>query len=81
VQRRSPSNAEEIGCMPTQVSLAWLLAQDDDIAPIPHRVSRVEENVAADEIQLSLDQLDRLNNITAAAGGHHGEEQMRLIER
>jgi len=77
------SIAEEVGCTPAQVSLAWLLAQGDDIAPIPgtKRVSRVEENVAADDIQLSPDQLDRLDAITPAAGDHHSEEQMRLIER
>ncbi len=65
------------------MSLAWLLAQGDDIAPIPgtKRVSRVEENVGADEIQLSPDQLDRLDKITPAAGDHHNEEQMRMIER
>jgi len=77
------SIAEEVGCTPAQVSLAWLLAQGDDIAPIPgtKRVSRVEENVAADKIELSPDQLDRLDSITPAAGDHHSEEQMRLIER
>ncbi len=60
-----------------------MLAQGDDVAPIPgtKRVSRVEENIAADEIQLSHDQLARLDAITPAAGDHHSEELMRLIER
>ncbi len=77
------SIAAEVGCTPAQVSLAWLLAQGDDIAPIPgtKRVSRVEENVAADAVQLSADQLHRLDRITPAAGAHHSDEQMRLIER
>jgi aryl-alcohol dehydrogenase-like predicted oxidoreductase len=77
------SIADEVGCTPAQVSLAWLLARGDDIAPIPgtKRVSRVEENVGADGIQLSGDQLDRLDKLTPAAGDHHSEEQMRLIER
>ena len=77
------SVADEVGCTPAQVSLAWLLAQGDDIAPIPgtKRVSRVEENVAADDIELSPEQLDRLDTLTPAAGDHHSEEQMRLIER
>ena len=77
------SIAEEVGCTSAQISLAWLLAQGDDIAPIPgtKRVSRVEENIAADDIQLSPAQLDRLGRITPAAGDHHSEEQMRLIER
>jgi aryl-alcohol dehydrogenase-like predicted oxidoreductase len=75
--------ADEVGCTPAQVSLAWLLAQGDDIAPIPgtKRVSRVEENVGADAVQLSVDQLERLDRITPAVGEHHNEEQMRMIER
>jgi aryl-alcohol dehydrogenase-like predicted oxidoreductase len=74
--------ADDVGCTAAQVSLAWLLAQGDDIAPIPgtKRVSRVEENIAAGEIVLSPDQLDRLSNLTPAAGDHHSEAQMRMIE-
>jgi aryl-alcohol dehydrogenase-like predicted oxidoreductase len=77
------SIADEVGCTSAQVSLAWLLAQGDDIAPIPgtKRVSRVEEHASADSIELSAEQLDRLDKLTPAAGGHHNEEQMRLIER
>ena len=56
----------EIGATPAQTALAWLLAQGDDIAPIPgtRRVARVEENTAADGIELTADQL-------AAAGRPH----------
>ena len=77
------SIADEVGCTSAQVSLAWLLAQGDDIAPIPgtKRVSRVEENAGADSIELSAEQLDRLDKLTPVAGDHHNEEQMRLIER
>src|SRR6266567_2527699 len=44
--------ASEVDATPAQVALAWLLAQGDDIAPIPgtKRVSRVEENTAADGV-------------------------------
>jgi aryl-alcohol dehydrogenase-like predicted oxidoreductase len=75
--------ADEVGCTSAQVSLAWLLAQGDDIAPIPgtKRVSRLEENVAADDIELSPTQLQRLDDMTPVAGEHHSEEQMRMIER
>jgi aryl-alcohol dehydrogenase-like predicted oxidoreductase len=75
--------AEEVGCTPAQISLAWLLAQGDDVAPIPgtKRVARVEENVAADDVALSPEQLERLSSITPAEGEHHSEDQMRLIER
>jgi aryl-alcohol dehydrogenase-like predicted oxidoreductase len=75
--------AREIRATPAQVALAWLVAKGDDIVPIPgtKRVSRAEENIAAEGIQLSAEQIDRLNNLTPAAGAHHNEEQMRLIER
>ena len=47
---RSRVVASELDATPAQVALAWLLAQGDDIAPIPgtKRVSRVEENTAAE---------------------------------
>jgi aryl-alcohol dehydrogenase-like predicted oxidoreductase len=75
--------AAEVGATPGQVALAWVLAQGDDIAPIPgtKRVPRVEENTAADGIELSREQLDKLTNLTPAVGDHHNEQQMRMIER
>jgi aryl-alcohol dehydrogenase-like predicted oxidoreductase len=75
--------AAEVRATPAQVALAWLLAKGDDIAPIPgtRRVSRVEENVAADAIELTAEQIDKLNNLTPPAGDHHNEEQMRMIDR
>jgi aryl-alcohol dehydrogenase-like predicted oxidoreductase len=73
----------EIGATPAQTALAWLLTRGDDIAPIPgtRRVSRVEENTAADGIELSAAQLDRLNNLTPASGERHDEENMARIDR
>jgi aryl-alcohol dehydrogenase-like predicted oxidoreductase len=75
--------AAEAGATPAQVALAWLLAKGDDIAPIPgtKRVARVEENVAADGVELTAEQIDKLNNLTPAVGDHHNEEQMRMIDR
>jgi aryl-alcohol dehydrogenase-like predicted oxidoreductase len=75
--------AAEFGATPAQVALAWVLAQGDDIAPIPgtKRVARVEENTAADAIKLSPEQIDTLNHLTPAAGAHHSEQQMQMIER
>ena len=75
--------AAEAGATPAQIALAWLLAQGDDIAPIPgtRRIARVEENTAAHGIVLSDDQLDRLNNLTPAAGERHSEESMATIDR
>ena len=37
--------------------------------------------MAADGLKLSPEQIDKLNNLTPAAGDHHSEEQMRMIER
>jgi aryl-alcohol dehydrogenase-like predicted oxidoreductase len=77
------SIADEVGCTPAQVSLAWLLARGDDIVPIPgtKRVARLEENVGADAVQLSGAQLARLDALTPPLGDHHNEAQMRMIER
>ena len=75
--------AAEAGATPAQIALAWLLAQGNDIAPIPgtRRVHRVEENIAADAVELTKEQIQKLNDMPAAAGGHHTEAQMRMIER
>ena len=79
--------ASEIGTTPAQVALAWLLAQGDDIAPIPgtKRVARVEENTAADRLELSSKQIERLNNLTPAVGERHDEGNdegnMAVIDR
>ena len=75
--------ADEVGATPAQVALAWLLAQGDDIAPIPgtKRVQRVEENTAADSIELSAEQIAKLDNLTPAAGDSHNEAGKRLLER
>jgi aryl-alcohol dehydrogenase-like predicted oxidoreductase len=75
--------ATEVGATPAQVALAWLLAQGDDIAPIPgtKRVARVEENTAADGIELTAEQIGKLDDLTPPAGDHHSEQQMQMIER
>ncbi|MGC0313577.1 aryl-alcohol dehydrogenase-like predicted oxidoreductase [Kitasatospora acidiphila] len=75
--------AAQIGATPAQVALAWLLAQGDDIAPIPgtRHVARVEENTAADAVHLSTEQLARLAGLPPAAGDTHNEAQMRMMER
>jgi len=75
--------ATEIGATSAQVALAWLLAQGDDIAPIPgtKRVSRVEENTAADTLRLTAEQIARLNDLTPAIGERHNEANLSRIER
>jgi aryl-alcohol dehydrogenase-like predicted oxidoreductase len=75
--------ASQVGATPAQIALAWLLAQGDDIAPIPgtKRVSRVEENTAADGIELSPEQIQRLDDLTPATGARHDETNMAVIDR
>ena len=75
--------ARAAGATPAQVALAWLLAQGDDIAPIPgtRRVGRVEENVAAGALELTAEQIEGLTALGDAAGAHHNEAQMKMIER
>ena len=75
--------ASEVDATPAQVALAWLLAQGNDIAPIPgtKRVSRVEENTAADGIELREEQIRRLNDLTPAAGARHNEANMAAVDR
>jgi aryl-alcohol dehydrogenase-like predicted oxidoreductase len=75
--------AAEADATSAQIALAWLLAQGDNIAPIPgtKRVSRVEENTAADGVELTAAQIERLNNLTPAAGERHEESSMATIDR
>jgi len=75
--------ASELDATPAQVALAWLLAQGGDIAPIPgtKRVTRVEENTAADAIELNADQLARLDDLQPAAGERHDEANMAVVDR
>jgi aryl-alcohol dehydrogenase-like predicted oxidoreductase len=67
--------AAEAGATPAQVALAWLLAQGDDIAPIPgtKHVARVEENAAADAVVLTEQQLARLTGVPAAVGDRYAD--------
>jgi aryl-alcohol dehydrogenase-like predicted oxidoreductase len=74
---------DRAGATPVQVALACLLSKANDIVPIPgtKQTARVEENCTANGIELSHEQIQRLDDLTPAAGGHHNEEQMRLLER
>ena len=69
------SVAEEAGATAAQVAIAWLLAQGDDIAPIPgtKRVARLEENAAADTLELSADELNRLAAIAPPTGDRYAD--------
>ncbi|QES04924.1 aldo/keto reductase [Streptomyces venezuelae] len=75
--------ATEADATPAQVALAWLLTRGDDVVPIPgsRRAARVEENTTATEVRLSAEQLARLDALPPAAGEHHTEEQMAMMDR
>lgn len=68
--------ATDKGCAPAQLVLAWLLAQDDQIIPIPgtRRITNLDSNAGAVDIALSAAELDIINEIfplDAAAGGRY----------
>ncbi len=54
--------AAAVDATPAQVALAWILSHGEGIAPIPgtKRVERLDENAAADTVELTGEQLDRL---------------------
>lgn len=67
--------ATEANVTPAQTALAWLLAQGNDIVPIPgtKRVARLEENAASASLALSPDQLARLDAIRPPAGDRYAD--------
>jgi aryl-alcohol dehydrogenase-like predicted oxidoreductase len=84
--RRVQEIAEEKRCKPSQLALAWVLAQGEDIVPIPgsKRRQHLEENVGALEIELSPADLRRLDEAIppgAAAGMRYPEEVMSFVNR
>jgi aryl-alcohol dehydrogenase-like predicted oxidoreductase len=78
--------ATEKGCTPSQLALAWVLAQGEDMVPIPGTKHRryLEENVGALGVTLSRADLDRIDEIApkgAASGDRYHAEAMKLIGR
>ena len=74
------------GCTPAQLALAWVLAQGDDIVPIPGTKRRqyLEENVGALDIRLTPEELTEIDSLIprgAAAGSRYSEPGMRAINR
>ncbi|MCK6081818.1 aldo/keto reductase [Microbacterium sp. EYE_5] len=67
--------AKDANATPAQVALAWLLAQGEDIVPIPgtRRLERLEENIAAAELSLTDDQLRRLGEVAPAVGDRYAD--------
>ena len=76
------SLASDKGCTPAQLALAWLLAQGPDIVPIPgtRKRTRLDENAASADIQLSADDLERIQNkLPAAQGTRYPEASMAFV--
>jgi aryl-alcohol dehydrogenase-like predicted oxidoreductase len=76
--------AEQKRCAPSQLALAWLLAQGDDIVPIPGTTSlaRLEENVRAPGVALSAADLQRIDSVAprgVAVGTRYHPNMMRLL--
>ena len=63
--------ADEHACTPSQLALAWVLAQGDDIVPIPgtKRRTYLEENLKAAEVQLTPEDLERIGEFVGGAAG------------
>jgi aryl-alcohol dehydrogenase-like predicted oxidoreductase len=76
--------AREKGCTPAQLALAWTLAQDDLVVPIPGTKRRkyLEENVSALQLQLTAEDLARIEKAAprgAAAGPRYPESMMKVV--
>ena len=78
--------AKEKKCTPSQLALAWLLAQGEDIVPIPGTKRRkyLEENAGALKVKLTSDDLRRIDEVAphgVAAGPRYPEQMMSLVNR
>lgn len=78
--------AREKGCTPAQLALAWLLARDERVVPIPgtRSIERLEENAASVGVELTrrdLDRLDKLAPMGVAAGARYPEGGMRAVNQ
>lgn len=78
--------AQQKGCTPSQLALAWVLAQGEDIVPIPGTKRRqyLQENAAATDIVLTPEDLKQIDQVApqgAAAGARYQEEMMNLVAR
>lgn len=84
--RKIEEIAKERGVKPAQLALAWVLAQGDDIIPIPgtKRTSYLEENVRATEIRLSREEVARIDAAApkgGAAGNRYADAGMATLNR
>jgi aryl-alcohol dehydrogenase-like predicted oxidoreductase len=76
--------AKAKGCTPSQLALAWVLAQGEDVIPIPgtSRIEGLEENVAAADVTLSRSELERIESFAprgVAVGDRYAPEMQRFL--
>ena len=74
------------GCTPAQLALAWILAQGEEIVPIPgtKKVARLEENIGALDVSLSPDDLAQIEEIAphgVAVGNRYPEAMMGMVNK
>jgi len=84
--REIEAMAREKRCTPSQLALAWLLAQGEDIVPIPgtKKRARLEENVATLDVPITAEDRARIDRILppgAAAGTRYAAPQMQALNR
>ncbi|MBJ7329287.1 MAG: aldo/keto reductase [Solirubrobacteraceae bacterium] len=74
--------AQDVGASPVQVALAWLLAQGDDVVPIPgtKRIAYLEENLGALEVTLTDAQIAELGELQPAAGDRYDRAGMASVD-
>lgn len=76
--------AEEKGVTPAQLALAWVLAQGDDIVPIPgsRKITNLEDNIAAVGITLTSDDRARIADaLSGVQGARYAEREMAMLPR
>ncbi|HVU07992.1 MAG TPA: aldo/keto reductase [Verrucomicrobiae bacterium] len=84
--KRIEQLAAQKHCTPSQLALAWVLAQGDDIVPIPGTKRRkyLEENIAATGIELSksdLAEIEKVAPVGVASGPRYAENMMHMVGR
>lgn len=84
--KKIESISQEKGCTPAQLALAWVMAQEDFIFPIPgtKRVKYLEENIKAVTISLSSKELEQIEKVfpeSAVSGSRYTEAGMRSVNK
>src|SRR6266480_4393802 len=84
--KRVEETAREKRCTPAQLALAWVLAQGEDIVPIPGTKKRkyLQENIGALDVDLTSNDLERIDEVApkdAFAGSRYPEAMMKLLNR